>query len=260
MEQCADFAALKEFKLLQLLSTDKKALAAARRLGLAAGAAATAGAAARQGQGAARDAMQGGDRPAGAAGAPPARPTAERHAQRRQAHEQQQGEAAAAAPAPAPPCANGHARHAAGGAQPASTAGVGNSRQRRRAARSARQHAQRREAWWSRSLLAIAFTIRLRIATRRARAIEAAAIDAARAQQDQRASYAAVVVSPNKRRLSTPASSCNSAASSGPMLASAGSSDADPSDLVGFYPSPKNVAARRRTSEGSPPRAGLLLQ
>ena len=96
----------------------------------------------------------------------------------------------------------------------------------------------------------------------RSRAIEAAAIDAARAQPKigGAASYAAVVVSPNKRRLSTPASSCNSAASSSAMLASAGSSDADPSDLVGFSPSPKNVAARRRTSEGSPPRAGLLLQ
>ena len=86
--------------------------------------------------------------------------------------------------------------------------------------------------------MAIAFTIRLRNAARRARAVEAAEIDAARALQDARAqqgqplSYAEVVHSPNKRRHSSSGSSCGSAASA--MLASAGSSDADPSDLVGF--------------------------
>ena len=101
------FAARKEFELLKLLATDKKALATARRLG------------------AFRPQLQP-PSPAVAAG---------------------DGKAAAAPPPVA--------------AAPAASAPAQNSRQRRGALRSAKYHATRRAQFWSRSVLATMFIVKL---------------------------------------------------------------------------------------------------
>ena len=102
------FAARKEFELLKLLATDKKALATARRLG-------------------AFRCQPQPPSPAVAAG---------------------DGKAAAAPPPVA--------------AAPAASAPAQNSRQRRGALRSAKYHATRRAQFWSRSVLATMFIVKLR--------------------------------------------------------------------------------------------------
>ena len=175
VEDAASFAALKEFKLLQLLSADKKALMTARRLGLSLGqvqlqaqmqhpAAAADAAAAPTSSGAADDSSA-------ASCATP------RHARRRSARRAQR-----AARADAHTQTPSHANAAVGDAaalparvaRPVDMRADGavpraNARQRRRAARSARHHAARRRAMRT-AATAVLFLSKLRRRVRQRRA------------------------------------------------------------------------------------------
>ena len=171
VEESARFAALRDFQLLQLLSRDRKALSAARRLGAFhqphSGSSATTAGNTGARHGAPVDAALtttqpscGGQQQA----ARHARPTRRPHPQ----------------PQPHPPSVAVAvvARHGASAAPPPrerpagdSSTAVGNARQRRSAARSALRHAARRRMIRS-QVLATLFVIRLRRRVRLRRGLE----------------------------------------------------------------------------------------
>lgn len=188
LEEHALFAARKEFELLKLLSTDAKALMAARRLGfLLSG---SAGQPHPQQQGARAHCAGRRDRPSGAPRARPGCSGDDADASPRDARSggtqppqpelHPQGHPASASPP--------RDAQSAGGADSTSATTLGgvNARRRRGRERSARHHASRRRALWSRTRTRLLLVIRLRRAVA-ARGMSEAAERAAllKRQRDQ---------------------------------------------------------------------------
>lgn len=173
VEESALFAARKEFELLKLLSTDKKALATARRLGLFVNRTEShshKSTAAVDGAGAAtssKPAAAAAPAPSGCHPRPPRRPVKRaRPGERDEQSQPQPLQSADAVGGAAAAVESSRARSADGASARAS-----NARQRRSAARSARRHLQRQRYIRSR-MLAVLFALRLRRRARLRRALQ----------------------------------------------------------------------------------------